>query len=355
MRIVVLLDRWQPRGGGLERYLGEVLPALASRHDLFLVARDAGRATPPGFTAVDASSRLPLPRPWRDLADARALARAARCLRPDAVLSLRSIPLAGACWQPHTPPAEELRRARGRARPRLRDRILEDLEERSLAAAGTLLALSPRLAASFRARRPGLETLLLPPPVLVPVAPALRPLAQRPRRFLWCGRDARLKGAEVALAWFRELAPESGARLEMWSRSRSHLERALRRPAASLEPEGVVLRGWDPAFPAALEDAEVLLHPTRADACSLVCLEAAARGLAVLTTPANGLAALLGEPWLAVVPPGRPGAAAEGLRRLQGGREDLGDRGRREAQEAFRERFAPETHLERLEPILTHP
>lgn len=351
VRVAVLLDRWRRGHGGLERYLERVLPELAQRHEVWLLARDAARDPPAGVRPLALPGPAWRPRPWRDRHDAGRLAGAARDLGPDVLLAVRAVPAPGCVYQPHGGSAAHLAAARG-ARG-WKARALAALEERTLQGCARLLAVSPKVAQECSARRPGLAVTLLPPPVSAAGA-VPPPAAAPPPLCLWCGRDARLKGAAEALAWFRVLRrrwPE--ARLRMWSASRAHLQRVLGAAPAALAREGVELHGWDGGFAPALAGAALVLHPTRYDACSLVCLEAAAAGVPVLTTAANGLAGLLGEPLLALAPPGGPEAAGEAaagrLRwRLQAPPAELAA-----AAGAVRQRFSLAQHVLGLERALT--
>ncbi|HEX9793847.1 MAG TPA: glycosyltransferase family 4 protein [Planctomycetota bacterium] len=364
MRLVVLLDRWRSGNGGLEAYLERVLPALAVRHQVWLVARDADVRPPAGVRSLAARTRAPRPRPWRDFADAHAQARAVATLQADCVLSLRAVPCGGAVWQPHGGSAPDLQRARGLGPPTWRTRRLHALETETLTAASGVLAMSPKVARELAARRPGLPAMVLPPPLpaagvvrsasAAPAAARAAARAETAPRLIFCGRDARLKGADRALAWFRALRvafPQ--ATLDLWSRDLPHLQRVLGAAPDALARQGVMLHGWDGAFRAALGDAALLLHPTRYDACSLVALEAAAAGVPVLTTPDNGLSELLGAPLLNVVtaPDDAQIAARLAEKILSGLADRAAERG--QAAEAVRADFALDRHVAALERALT--
>ena len=63
--------------------------------------------------------------------------------------------------------------------------------------------------------------------------------------------------------------------------------------------------------------ADVLVHPTFYDPCSLVCLEALAMALPVVTTPPNGVRELMGvRGGIVLEEPGSPEAVAVALRVL---------------------------------------
>ena len=63
--------------------------------------------------------------------------------------------------------------------------------------------------------------------------------------------------------------------------------------------------------------ADLLLHPTYYDPCSLVCLEALAMGLPLITTPEGGIREVLGQRGgIVVEEAGNPEAIAAALRVL---------------------------------------
>lgn len=353
MRLAILLDRWRRGRGGLEVYLDRVLPRLAERAHVTLIARDADREPPRGVEACDVRARFPRPRPWRDRADARAQARVAREGGFDRVFTLRRTPVPGAFWQPHDGSGPDRRRAMGRARPSWRDRVLEALEEETLAACSRVLAVSPKVAREFTARRPGLLCTVLPPPLPAERIGPLAPPPSGPLRAVFCGQDARRKGAAVALAWFRALRRlRADAELVFWSRSVAHLERVLGQSAAALAAEGVGLRGWDGAFRRELPRAHLLLLPTAYDPCALAGVEAAAQGVPVLTTAGNGFSDLVGAPLCARA--GREDAEAAAAQALQlvRARDELGPEAWSAAAQAVRMAFSLEKHLEGLHRTL---
>jgi len=127
----------------------------------------------------------------------------------------------------------------------------------------------------------------------------------------------RLKGVPAALRAVRRLRSEGrkihlavvgGRRLQPW-------RRAARRQGVDRHVTFVGPAGETVPYYAA---ADVYVHPTYYDTCSLVVLEAAAAGLPVITTRLNGVAELLddGRDSLLISDPADDCTLAEHLRRL---------------------------------------
>lgn len=317
MRIAVLLDQWHADGGGLEQYLHSVLPELVSRgHSLLLAARGASNGTPQGVTAVDLRRGRLLPRPWSDRQEAREAVQVADHWNADRIWGLRAIPCEGSLWQPMGGSSPDVQKARARV-PSRRTRSLMRLEEETLQAAACVLPMSPMVKREIEKRAPGKQQIMLPLPLLeLPSGmqvPAKRdPVSkQSPLRILHCGRDPLRHGAKEAVEWFRCLRPRGiYARLDLWAKTITHAEHAIGAPAGSLLEEGVVLHPWNGGFRQALQSADLLFHPTLYDSFSLVCLEAAAAGVPVVTTQAAGVAELLPSAMCATEPRELPEVAA---------------------------------------------
>ena len=317
MRIAVLLDQWHADGGGLEQYLHFVLPELVARgHGVLLAARGATRGTPKGVTAVDLRRGMLLPRPWSDWQEAREAVRIADGWNADRVWGLRAIPCAGSVWQPMGGSSPDVQKARGRV-PSRRTRALMRLEEETLQTAACVIPMSPMVQREIEKRAPSKPQVLLPLPLLErPLAiqvPSQRGVisASSPLRILHCGRDPLRHGAKQAVAWFRCLEPRGiHARLDLWVKTIVHAERAIGVSVDSLAAEGVTLHPWDGGFRKALCTADLLFHPTLYDSFSLVCLEAAAAGVPVVTTKAAGVAQLLPSSLCATEPRELPDVAA---------------------------------------------
>ena len=300
MNIAVLLDHWHRHGGGLEQYLWSVLPALAQRgHSLLLVAAQADHGTPPGVRAHALTTGAFRPRPWADYQLARRAAEVAQEWGAEAVFSPRSIAFPGAVFQPMGGSAPEVQAARGRT-PSFRTRALMRLEQATLEQAGVVFSPSPMVSREISARRPEVPIVEAPLPLLEEATALASPRPwstvqpDAPLRLFHCGRDPWRHGSLQAVNWLRALrAAGVPATLDLWSKTTLHSARLLRKSEAELAQEGVRLHGWDGSFLDRLAEADLLLHPTRYDSFSLVCLEAAARGIPVLCSDRAGVAELL--------------------------------------------------------------
>jgi hypothetical protein len=346
VRVAILLDRWQPRGGGLEEWLRAVAPALAALgHEPLLIARDALVAPPPGARAVPAGPVWPLPRPWRDRVDAHARVRAALRERADAVLDLRASACCGAVWFA----MGGFGAARETSAPSARRRALLRLEEESVRLARAAVAPSPLVARALRAFRPELEVLTLPLPLLAEVPAAAGPDAaalrgERALRVAFCGRDPERHGLAQAALWVEALRARH-PRLEFhaWSR------RGASAPGARM-------RAWDGSFRAELARADLLLHPTAYDSFSLVCLEAAAAGVPVVTTERAGVAELLAPEFCVTVARDDAAAAAAAADRVLRAAASRTPSARAESGARLRADFALDRHVRTLAGWLaSHP
>ncbi|MGB0686345.1 MAG: glycosyltransferase family 4 protein [Planctomycetota bacterium] len=312
-RVAVAVDRWSVPGGGLERYLEVVLPRLAAARpeaELILCAVDADAGTPPGCLAQVLREPF-LPRPWADRRLAAQLRKRLARLAPDAVLNLRHLPVPGALWLPMGGLARAVEQARGRRLSARRGALLA-MEEQAMRVAACALPSSPKVAAELAGAAPELAQELLPLPLLERPTGMATPYEDGAElRVVACGRDAARHGIEAALHWWLALRGRyPQARLDLWGKSLRHLEEALGEGAGALAILGVHLHGWDGLFSAALAEAHLFLHPTSYDSFSLACLEAAARGVPVVTTAGAGVAPLLPELLVATAPREDPGPAA---------------------------------------------
>ncbi|MGB0953776.1 MAG: glycosyltransferase family 4 protein [Planctomycetota bacterium] len=300
MRIAVLLDQWHADGGGLEQYLHYVLPALVDRgFAVALVARGAELGCPRGVTPLSLHKGRWLPRPWSDYQEAREAVSRAQAWGADRCWGFRAIPCEGAIWTPMGGSAPDVQKARGRL-PSRRTRALLRLEDETLDAASLVLPMSPMVERQIEARSPGKPQSLMPLPLLEEPSVLKQPDRRtrgrvgHPIRIVHCGRDPLRHGSMAAVEWFRALrGRQLHAELRLWTKTVVHGERAIGRSSAGLEEEGIFLHGWDGGFRDALADADLLFHPTLYDSFSLVCLEAAAAGVPVVTTKGAGVAEIL--------------------------------------------------------------
>ncbi len=359
MRIAVLLDRWHAGGGGLEQYLQSVLPALVQAdHGVLLIARGASRGTPLGVSAKDLHKGRFLPRPWADYQEAEEAVAMARCWAADVCWGLRSIPCPGSVWTPMGGSALHLQTARGKKISR-RTRALLRMEEQTLADAHLVLPMSPLVSAQMKERAPTKKQVLLPLPLLR--APAAAPKEKdqrpgslaRPLRVVFCGRDPWRHGAAEAVAWFRCLRRAGvHAELDLWSKTQAHSERVLKKKASALLAEGVRLRDWDGQFFASLGQADLLFHPTLYDSFSLVCLEAAAAGVPVVTTESAGVAPMLPAELCATAPRREAEVAAAVSQKLVESWQLLSSARKQALCQQVQAEFAFASHLVKLETLL---
>lgn len=313
MRIALVIERFEPRRGGVEAVAWTVAHALAATgDDITVFARRAVRPEP--HAPALRVERLRVPSAWqplRVLAFSAASARAWKSRRFDVVQSFsrtrhQDVYRAGggchAVYMERTygPRAAYLRRWTPRH--------------------ATLLALEARVFADPR------QWLVCNSEMV------RREIAERyhvaEERFAVIPNGVDLDrfrpdaAAESARSLRRELAPEA-ARVWLLAGSgfrRKGVDTALRALARAADPDAVLwIAGRDPVgpwralaerlgvatrtrflgprddLPAVYAAADALLLPTRYDAFANVCLEAAAAGLPIVTSAANGAAAWLGD------------------------------------------------------------
>ncbi|MCP4094263.1 MAG: glycosyltransferase [Planctomycetes bacterium] len=352
MRIAVLLDHWHRAGGGLEQYLKFVLPRLVELgHEVLLVAAGASRGTPPGVESHELGRGRFLPRPWSDYAEAREAVAAAKAWRADATFSPRAISSPGCVWQPMGGSAPHVQAARGRP-PSLRTRALMRLENAALQAAHTVFVPSPMVGREIRERAAEKKQVLAPLPLLQEPLALRKPVMRRdwqqaaPLRVVHCGRDPLRHGSATAVEWFLAIrARKIPARLDLWSKTKTHAARAIGKSVEELNQLGVTLHDWDGGFHAALAKADLLLHPTLYDSFSLVCLEAAAAGVPVATTQQAGVAELLPEHLCVTVAPKLTEVAAASALELLVAATSISTDAWRELVMEVREQFSLDRHV----------
>lgn len=354
-RLVVVVDRWAVPGGGLEAYLQTVLPALAQSTDweIILMAEGASVDTPDGCFAQDLAKPI-WPRPKADRSLAKDVLRRLARLRPDLVWNLRHLPIPGAIHLPMGGVGLEVETARGRSLSRRRRKLLE-MEQAAMQQASLLLPSSPKVGRELSKHGCEAPQSLLPLPLLQPVNSLAKvPEAEQELRVVACGRDAVRHGAEPAVRWWLAMrALGHQGRLDLWGKSVSHLQREIGESSLALAALGIHLHGWDGLFANSLRQAHLLFHPTHYDSFSLVCLEAAAHGVPVVTTPGAGVVELLPDSLCAQVPRDDAQAAAAAATALVQSWFALREASRREQVDQLRQRFALQAHLQELQRLFS--
>lgn len=311
MRIALVVERFEPRGGGVEGVAWNVAHGLAAAGDeVRVLARRAEAPLAPGVRvqAIPASDAW---QPARVLLFSRRAGRAARASDCDVVHSFsrtRHQDVYRAGGGSH---ASYMERAYGPVGARLRrltprHAVLLGIESRVFAdPSQTIQCNSEMVQDELRARHgvPASRLALIWNGVdLERFHPSRRAgerervraeLGAAPERVVWLlvGSELRRKGFDTAL---RALAAGGPRDAELWVCGRDRPE-AWRAVAERLGV-GARVRFLGPR--ADLERvyaaADALLLPTRYDAFANVCLEAAAAGLPVVTSGANGAARFLG-------------------------------------------------------------
>ena len=311
MRIGLVADEFNPEGGGAERWVVQFADhLLAVGHEVHVITFRAP-APPPELHLHLLSD------PGDELGRARAVEAAVDTLGP-MVLHDTGTGWSAHVFHPHTGSRllsmqreirshMSLRRLRAAISPplNLRRWRMRQIEQRAAARACRVIALSRRLRGILMARHHLDERTVTVIPNGVDTArfaPArLAPLRAPERARLGVGDDTlclmvahnlRLKGFDTALralAMLREnggsprLAVVGGLPDPLWCELAGRMGLADRvsvhGPVTDVE-----------RFYAA---ADILLHPTRWDACSLTTIEALVAGLPVVTTAMNGAADLI--------------------------------------------------------------
>ena len=313
MRIVLVLDSFDPSRGGLESYAAAWASWLSRRgHEVHVVAADGSdRADAIRLHRVEASAGDALGR-------ARALAAAAEALRP-ALIHDFGAGLGGDVFHPaygarRASRQGMLRALSGRKRWRLllsrawrrRQAALETLERRQVASAARIVAVSARTAAELEGKAgadPGRISIIyngVDCRHFVP-ASAVERRSVRARLgwpadlsvFLQVAHNFRLKGVASSLHALASLRRQGLP---------AYLAIAGRGP--DLEPYRLLVARLGIAdrttFLGAVADprplyaaADALVHPTFYDTCSLSSIEAFAAGLPVALSVEDGAAALM--------------------------------------------------------------
>jgi UDP-glucose:(heptosyl)LPS alpha-1,3-glucosyltransferase len=298
VRIALVVERFRPAAGGVENVAWTVAHGLAAAGDEVVVL--AREADPAAGVAVE---RLRVSRAWqplRVLAFSHAAARSSLRLRPDVVHSFartlhQDVYRAGGGSHAHY-----LERRHGRAGSLLRrlsprHATLLWIESRIFADSSQLVQCNSEMVRREIRRRYGVSDerlLVIPNPVdLVRFHPGRKaPLEAEGPVWLFVGAGFPRKGLDTAI---RALAASGASRAQLWVVGRD--EPAPFRALAQRLGVGERVRflGVRADLEVLYASAAALLLPTRYDAFSNVCLEAAASGIPVVTSGANGAAELI--------------------------------------------------------------
>lgn len=362
MRIGLVVERFEPGLGGVENEAWQVARGLAAAGDEVLVIARRGRPAP----GVELH-RVAVPAAWqplRVLAFSRAAARQARRTRCDVMYSLSRTAqqdVLGAAGGSHADYLERCHAGLARQLRRLspRHRALLELEGRALRDARQRVVCNSQMVRDQLARRyapaPGRLVVIRNGVDLDRFHPGRRARFRAPLRaelgagsgpvWLFPGSGFARKGLDTALRAFAAGGPR-GACLWVAGADRPTPWRSL---AERLGVAGRVrFLGFRRDVPELLAAADAVLLPSRYDACASACLEAAAAGLPVVTSGANGAAELFGAAGLTVADPEDGAAFAAALDRLAdaGERERLGRLAR-----AAVEPFGWPTHVSALRKL----
>ncbi len=301
MRIALVVERFEPGTGGVENVAWQVAHGLVRAGDAVdVIARRATASAQVRIRTVNAPTSW---QPLRVWSFSRAAARAAPRESYDVVYSLARTTEQDVYRAGGGSHADYLqRRFRGSARAlrRISPRhaLLIRCDRRVFADPSQIVQCGSEMVHAEIVRRYGVPAERLHVLRNGVDLERFRPPAPGARRqraggasapcWLFVGRGFARKGLDTAL---RALAHTRDARLRVaggdapgpWQRLATRLGVAQR----------VEFLGFQRDLPALYAEADALLLPTRYDAFANVCLEAAAAGLPVVTSAANGAAELL--------------------------------------------------------------
>ena len=339
MKLGVLLDSMPERPGGAEAHTRALLSRAVETGDQAALATMRGSA-PDGVETIRVRARGG--RPERDQAFARDGERALREAGCDVVFAIRHAPKCDV-YLPHGGLVDEARAAKdlsvggasrwtrlGRRFSRKHDwfRVVEASllgSERGPLVIAVSEGLRQRIVRHFPACAHRIVTVVngvdaahYDPQTFAEQREAARRDAGIADRYvgLLLAHNLVLKGVETALLAMRESAVGELDPPFTLLVAGGHLPRRLR---ALVRRERLPVRELGPVDDprTAYAMADVLVHPTWYDPCSLVCLEALAMGLPVITTPINGVREVMGQRGgIVVEAPGDPEAVAVALRVL---------------------------------------
>jgi len=353
MRIALVIERFEPHGGGVESAAWQVARHLAAAGErIHVLARVA--TAPPHPDAIQVH-RLPVPTAWQPLRVerfSRAAAHCARELRADVVHSFSRtrhqdvFRAGGGCHAAYMQRCYGPLGARWR-RWSPRHAVLLGIEEAVLRDPRQIIqcnsAMVQREFAERHAVDPerlvvipnGVDLIRFAPGRYAAQAAHLR-AEQSPhahRVWLLAGSGFRRKGLDTALSALQRCDDRDS---ELWVAGRDDPRPWQERARAQGLAARVHFLGLRRDLPIVYAAADALLLPTRYDAFANVCLEAAAAGLPVVTSGANGAAEWLGSAALRVEDPEDVTGFAAALAELRDPqrRATLGRKGRQRAESA---------------------
>jgi UDP-glucose:(heptosyl)LPS alpha-1,3-glucosyltransferase len=330
MRIALIIEKFEPRAGGVENAGWIVAHELARAGDeVHVVARKAAPTGEIRLHQLEVSTRW---QPLRVVEFSRAAARAAPRRNFDIVYSLartahQDIYRAGggshASYMDHR--YRGLSRVLCEASPR--HRVLLAMEERVFRDPTQLVQCNSEMvrrelqtryalpSERLAVIRNGVDLAHFHPENRDSYGASLRRelSAKEARVWLFAGSGFARKGLDTAL---RALARSAQRNTQLWV---AGADRATpwKRLARSLGVESrVQFLGFRRDMRSLYAAADALLLPTRYDACANVCLEAAAAGIPVLTSTANGAAELFANAGFAIHDPDDANAFAHALDEL---------------------------------------
>ena len=361
MRIALIVEQFRPRGGGVEGAAWQVARELTRAGDeVHVLCR---RSFDPDLADSSDSSDVPRPtlhtlhawagwQPWRVLAFSRAAHRQiertpsgfdivqsfARTRHQDvyragagchADFMRRRYSRLGAAWRNFSP--------RHRVLLAMDARILSDPQQWILCPSQQV---ANELARRFEAAAPrlfvlpnGVDCEAFKPGDHAAAARALRQRlgAEDGRVWLFAGSGFVRKGLDTALA---ALAGLRDPGLQLWVAGRDRIGPWQRRARALGVAGQVHFLGASERMPELYAAADGLLLPTRYDACSNACLEAAACAKPIISTRNNGAMELLGDDAVTLDDPEDVSALAAALNSLAdpAARHELGERARKQVE-----------------------
>ncbi|MDJ0972918.1 MAG: glycosyltransferase family 4 protein [Planctomycetota bacterium] len=345
MKLGVLLDRVKAPVGGAERHTLALLAQAAREEGAALLASlDCdSELVPPGVTLLTIDA--PRSRPERDEAFAREGAKRLREAGADVVLAIRHA-LDCDVYFPHGGLVDDARAAKDRAaggvsfwtrvaRAFSRKHAFFQEAERALLGrpdGPTVIAVSHLLAARIASRYPASKERIRTVINGVDGEHFERSASARAGQDL---RSRHVQGDALVLLLMAHHPVLKGVDTVIEALGRTEVADDIDRPVHLFVVGGPVPRkAWSRARSLGvasqvhalgqLDDprvayaaADVLVHPTWYDPCSLVCLEALAMELPVITTPRNGVRDVMGQRGgIVIEEPGNPEALAVAIRVL---------------------------------------